>query len=197
MTNLATSTKYRYTRQVRRLAAHFAKSARELTQAQVDQYDAYFCSQYAPSTVNAMRAAINEYYTTLNLPIRLQYRAVNSNKLPDRMLSRAEVGELLSLLPEFYTEMARIIYDTPKPPAVVCKMTPSQHGGCVSKNTLRVKLREATAHWDNGNATPYTLYQAGIVHALQNGRDWREVAQAAGMEDSTIQRYIKLAQANY
>lgn len=184
-----------YRRIVRQVAKFTGKPAGRLTRADFEAFVAdRVMHNYSPQSLNLYRAAANHYLASIGSDDRLPtYSAKHYQKLPERILNRQEVASLLDGLNPFYRAIAKRIYNDPTPPKTVLADTPSPLGGTVTAKTLGTRFRRISADWQHGPATPYALFVSGIIHALEDGRQWRKVQQSAQLADSTMQKYIRIA----
>jgi len=208
--NISASTRMRYWNVIKNISRLVGRPPSQLTFADCVLFVESRSGSYSPGSLSFYRSAINKFLSSRGIEERISITLPQSGKRkksrgpgrprqPARVMSRDEVRLLLDSLSPFYRDIAEKIYNGPVPPVVVLASTPSAlaatgRSGNVSYRTLSVRLRRITKDWDNGTAGPGALFVSGILHALEDGHHWRDVQSACGRADSTMAKYVKLAE---
>lgn len=198
--NYAPSTRRNYTNWIIRLVEHVETETGQLVPLRhMQQWQAtgFVASLVRPggcsrSTTNQAARAINIYFDSQGINIHLD--TVSTRHRTHHhidTITPAQVQQVLDNLHPFYRGIAERVYNDLTPPLKACEASPSIRGGAVHPATLNTRVKQAAQEAGiNKRVTPTVLRQSGLIHRLQAGQDWRAVAGMAGLEKSTIERYM-------
>ncbi len=178
---------------------HYNIHPDRLTEQQVRGFLSSLSREYALATINEATIAINRYYQEKEIDYKFPTKSLRTaQKLPQALLSRAEVQDVRQALPKFYRLILDEIYENLTTPGEAVKAFVSRgySENPVHINTLHGQIKKARGKAGLTKlATSTTIYQAGIIHYLQDTNDLRGAADKTGLSDKRILYYYKIAQS--
>lgn len=169
-------------------------SLTDLTQEIINEYEQFLIIEKRLTifSVNNHRQAINKFYRNHNIEIRLSLQS--GRIIHPEILTISQVEDIIDFVSDYYKNPIKDIYHNHTKPQLACNKTLTPYGS-MRMQTLNNKISVAvTALGYNKRCRAMMIHQSGIVHALQEGKNWRKVMEQAGLSEITMKKkYIPLA----
>jgi site-specific recombinase XerD len=165
----------------------------KLTQGNIDDYEIYLIDdrQLSPRSINNHRQAINRYYTSLGVDIRLSLRSISVGKKVVETISQDLAELIIEKSPRFFQPILEKIYFDLVPPGQVIKCFPSPRGKHISLQAVNNQIAAITDGLGiTKRVRASTLRQSGIVHQLEQYGP-AVVMGKTGLSPLTIERYLR------
>ena len=185
-------TREMYTRWICRLVRFYNKQIRpsDMKQHHIDQWLAHLARPegYSRSSTNSAKAAVKKFFNHIVNPMSVEMVSTRYRQSVVQVLTQNEITLLVNSLAPRYQLIAMELYQLSPKNEVFAKHAPTH------PNVLNQKLKAAAqANSIHKSSGIKALFRAGVVHALQRGENWRQVAQKANLTESTMKKtYIPL-----